>query len=115
MNDTASILNHDNNNNNNNKSNGAVVVDTKVESTSTTAVAAPAAAVSSSSSVLPHWHIPQPTNVSFPITGLKMYNSLTRQKELFIPMNGTKQITWYMYVIVAVIGCAFVCMVECVW
>lgn len=51
-----------------------------------------------SSSVLPHWHIPQPIQMTFPITGLKMYNSLTRQKELFIPMNGTKQITWYMYV-----------------
>ena len=48
---------------------------------------------------LPHWHIPQPsTPLTFPITGLKMYNSLTRHKELFIPMNGTKQITWYMYV-----------------
>ena len=62
---------------------------------------------SSTAPVLPHWHVPQPSQLSFPITGLKMYNSLTRQKELFIPMNGTKQITWYMYV--SVVECVCVC------
>ena len=67
----------------------------------TTATITTTTAASSLPSVLPHWHNPQPQQISFPITGLKMYNSLTRQKELFIPMNGTKHITWYMYVCVS--------------
>jgi hypothetical protein len=44
----------------------------------------------------PHWHPPKPTTMTFPPTGLHMYNSLTRQKELFITMDGTKHLTWYM-------------------
>jgi hypothetical protein len=44
----------------------------------------------------PHWHPPKPITMTFPPTGLHMYNSLTRQKELFITMDGTKHLTWYM-------------------
>jgi hypothetical protein len=44
----------------------------------------------------PHWHPPKPTTMTFPPTGLHIYNSLTRQKELFITMDGTKHLTWYM-------------------
>lgn len=32
------------------------------------------------------------TNVEKPV--LKLYNSLTRQKEIFVPQNGNK-VTWY--------------------
>ena len=79
----------------------------------------PTACSSSTHHKLPHWHRPQPPmnppSNSFPITGLNMYNSLTRQKELFIPMHGTKQITWYMYVSLCVfanpLGGVIVCII----
>ena len=69
---------------------------TNTDVTTTTSTSTTSISTSSTLPKLPHWHIPQPTHITFPMTGLKMYNSLTRQKELFIPMHGTKHITWYM-------------------
>jgi hypothetical protein len=56
---------------------------------------------------LPHWHAPQPEQVTFPPPGLRLYNSLTRQKELLATMNGSKQLTWYMYVSSMAMACSF--------
>lgn len=39
----------------------------------------------------PPWHKPQPA-VEEPV--LKVYNSLTRSKDVFVPMNG-KRVDWY--------------------
>lgn len=40
--------------------------------------------------VQPPWSTPDPSGQ--PV--LKLFNSLTRQKEVFVPLNG-KKITWY--------------------
>jgi hypothetical protein len=45
---------------------------------------------------LPQWRAPNPEQMTFPPPGLRLYNSLTRQKELFVTMNGGKHLTWYM-------------------
>ncbi|KAL7562197.1 hypothetical protein ACA910_013454 [Epithemia clementina (nom. ined.)] len=44
---------------------------------------------------LPPWNKPGPATVQFN-TGLKVMNSLTRQKEDFVTMSGSRQLTWYM-------------------
>lgn len=39
----------------------------------------------------PTWQMPKPADVP---TELRLYNSLTRQKERFVPANGN-DVTWY--------------------
>lgn len=39
----------------------------------------------------PTWQMPKPTDSA---TELRLYNSLTRQKERFVPSNGNN-VTWY--------------------
>lgn len=48
-------------------------------------------------SLLPPWEVPAPAVVSHDM-GLYVMNSLTRKKEKFITMDGSKQVRWYMYV-----------------
>jgi hypothetical protein len=50
-----------------------------------------------SSSLLAPWYKPAPAAVTHS-TGLKILNSLTREKEDFITMDGSNRVTWYMYV-----------------
>lgn len=45
----------------------------------------------------PHWHRPSPLLVTHD-TGLMVMNSLTRQKEKFVTMDGGRTVKWYMYV-----------------
>lgn len=52
-------------------------------------------AATSRKTVLPLWIKPIPENVHYS-TGLKVMNSLTRQKEDFFTMSGSRQLTWYM-------------------
>ena len=47
--------------------------------------------------VLAPWTKPSPETVTFE-TGLKIMNSLTRQKDAFITMDGSRKLSWYMYV-----------------
>jgi hypothetical protein len=44
---------------------------------------------------MPPWYPPQPEKVAFD-PQLVMLNSLTRQKERFITMDGSKRLVWYM-------------------
>lgn len=46
-------------------------------------------------SILPKWHVPNPHTVTHDV-GLKIMNSLTRNKEPFVTMNGTRSVRWYM-------------------
>lgn len=43
----------------------------------------------------PHWHQPTPSKVSHDVD-LMVMNSLTRKKEKFITMDGTRHVKWYM-------------------
>ncbi|CCF58022.1 hypothetical protein KAFR_0D03740 [Kazachstania africana CBS 2517] len=43
--------------------------------------------------VQPKWYKPQPVVAKKPV--LKLYNSLTRDKEEFIPLSGTNLVSWY--------------------
>jgi hypothetical protein len=56
-----------------------------------------ATAAECSKCVMPAWC--QPTATGYR-TGLMVKNSLTRNKDEFLTQTGTKQVTWYMYVIV---------------
>lgn len=51
----------------------------------------------------PPWEKPNPSTISHIIPGLKVMNSLTRQKEDFMTMDGSKHIRWYMYVVYVVV------------
>ena len=70
-------------------------IDTGTATTMTTE--AEAKSENDKKSILRPWQKPAPTVVQHE-TGLKIMNSLTRQKESFIPQDGTRQVTWYMYV-----------------
>lgn len=43
--------------------------------------------------IQPKWHQPQGANPEKPV--LKLYNSLTRNKDVFVPASGTNTVTWY--------------------
>lgn len=51
----------------------------------------------SSDNILPPWEVPEPGAVTHDM-GLYIMNSLTRNKDKFITMDGSKQVRWYMYV-----------------
>lgn len=42
--------------------------------------------------VQPKWHVPKPQNVK---SVLKLYNSLSRTKEPFVPLSGSNVVSWY--------------------
>lgn len=44
---------------------------------------------------MPFWHRPRPRKVSHDV-GLKVMNSLTREKDPFVTMDGTRAVKWYM-------------------
>ena len=46
---------------------------------------------------MPTWHPPAPANPEFDV-GLRILNSLTRNKDKFITMDGGRTVRWYMYV-----------------
>jgi hypothetical protein len=48
-------------------------------------------------SIMPPWEKPCPPSVTHD-PKLKVLNSLTREKNHFMTMDGTNRITWYMYV-----------------
>lgn len=66
--------------------------------------------VTKSPTLLAPWTKPAPARITHNV-GLRVTNSLTRQKEDFVTMDGTNQMTWYMYVFVY-FGDGVVCMVE---
>jgi hypothetical protein len=43
----------------------------------------------------PAWEAPRPTEVAFD-PGMRLLNSLTRQKDHFLTMDGSKRLVWYM-------------------
>lgn len=55
------------------------------------------APVTKTPTLLAPWTKPAPATITHNV-GLRMTNSLTRQKEDFVTMDGTNQMTWYMYV-----------------
>jgi len=44
---------------------------------------------------MPFWHRPRPANVTHNV-GLKVMNSLTREKDEFVSMDGSRSVKWYM-------------------
>jgi len=50
----------------------------------------------------PPWLRPSPAEGIAHDPRLRIMNSLTREKEHFVTMDGTDRITWYMYVVVPV-------------
>uniref|UniRef100_A0A6U0T1A9 cysteine--tRNA ligase n=1 Tax=Eucampia antarctica TaxID=49252 RepID=A0A6U0T1A9_9STRA len=48
-----------------------------------------------SPSIMPHWHNPTPENVTHDV-GLMVMNSMTRKKERFVTIDGSRSVKWYM-------------------
>ena len=44
---------------------------------------------------MPHWHKPTPENIQYD-SGLHVMNSLTRNKDKFVTMDGDRKVRWYM-------------------
>lgn len=43
----------------------------------------------------PKWHKPKPDKITYDV-GLKMLNSLTREKNEFVTIDGDRTVKWYM-------------------
>mmetsp|Transcript_5730 Transcript_5730/g.8304 ORF Transcript_5730/g.8304 Transcript_5730/m.8304 type:complete len:80 (-) Transcript_5730:61-300(-) len=75
--------------NNNSKDNGNTTTKTSKMNTSSCESSSPC------TSLQPTWHAPYPDKITHDV-GLMVMNSLTREKEKFLTIDGGRSVKWYM-------------------